>query len=153
MKVVKLNIIFRFVDFLLSPFMWVLGGFTLPLQETHVWHMKKWDWKKDKGLIVKGYDKKALFGHDDPLGLYHMSIFGGLTKYVVIEASGFENCWFVGWARQIHALPVKENRIKLLVGKGGFTAYGIGDNHKQLKLKVVGFGELGDKKYNGLRLF
>lgn len=82
-----------------------------------------------------------------------MPIFGGLTKYVVVEASGFNKYWNVGWEGNIHKLRIKENRIMMLTGKHGFIMYGLGDNGKILKLKIVGFGELGDRKYNGIRLF
>ncbi len=152
MKVPKVNIIFRILDLLLSPIMWILGGFVFPLQESHPWNVKKWKWKGN-GLVIPGTDKKAKFGHKNVLGFYHMPILGGLTKYVVIEAEGFDKQWFVGWKGQIQSLPIKQNRIKLLVGKDGFQAYGLGDNGTNLKLKIVGFGEVGDSKYNGLRLF
>ena len=150
---------FRIFDILLWPFMWVLGGFVFPVQETHAWHVRKYNWKKVKGLVIKGKDKRAKFGHEAPFGLFHMPIFGGLTKYVVLEASGFNQYWNVGWQGFIHKLPIKQNRIALLVGKNGFIAYGLGDNisspecKNNLRLKVVGFGELGDNKYNGIRLF
>lgn len=152
MKVPKLNFIFRLFDFVLFPFMWILGGFTLPVQETHAWHVKEWKWKK-KGLVIKENDKKARFGHDSPLGLFHMPIFGGLTRYVVLEAKGFKNYWNVGWENGIQLLPIKTRRIAMLVGKKGFIAYGLSDNGNQLKLKIVDYGKLGDNKYNGLRLF
>jgi hypothetical protein len=133
--------------------MWFLGGFNFPVQETHPWHVKKYNWGNKKGLIIKEIDKKAKFGHEAPLGLFHMPIFGGLTKYVVIEASGFNKCWYIGWEGFIHKLPIKQNKIMLLVGKKGLIAYGLGDNGNNLKLKVIGFGKLGDGKYNNLRLF
>lgn len=153
MKVPKLNIIFRLADILLWPFMWILGGFNFPVQETHAWHVRKHNWKSAKGLVIKEIDKKAKFGHESPLGLFHMPIFGGLTKYVVIEATGFKNYWNVGWEGFIHNLPIKENRIMLLVGKKGLIAYGLGDDRKVIKLDIIEFGELGDEKYNNLRLF
>lgn len=143
---------FRVFDYLLYPFMWLVGGFKLPVQETHPWHVKRWSWK-NKGLIVNKKDIKARFGHEAPLGLFHMPIFGGLSKYVVVEASGYNKYWHVGWEGFIHKLPIKQNKIALLVGKKGLVAYGLGDIKNNLKLKIVGFGELGDKKYNGLRLF
>lgn len=152
MNALKLNYIFRAFDYFLWPAMWLLGGFVFPIQETHIWHVKKWNWNA-KGLIIKELDKKAKFGHEAPLGLFHMPIFGGLTKYVVIEASGYSKYWHIGWEGGIHLLPIKQKRIAMLVGKKGFVAYGLGDNKKQLKLKIVGFGELGDNKYNSLRLF
>ena len=153
MKNMVLNPFFKVIDFLLTPFMWILGGFATPLQETHRWHIMKWKWQNNKGLIVKASDKKAKFDHTSGFGLFHMPIFGGLTKYVVIEAKGFDKYWRVGWSEQIHLLKIKQNQIKLLVGKNGFIAYGLGDNNKDLKLRIIGFGELGDKKYNGIRLF
>lgn len=144
---------FRILDILLWPFMFILGGFNFSVQETHPWHVRKYSWKNNKGLVIKETDKKAKFGHEAPLGLFHMSIFGGLTKYVVVEASGFKKYWHVGWDGFIHKLLIKENRIMLLVGKKGLTTYGLGDNGKILKLKIIGYGELGDKKYNDVRLF
>ncbi len=143
----------RLFDIMLWPFMWILGGFNFPVQETHAWHVKKHNWGKQKGLVVKEVDKKALFGHEAPFGLFHMPIFGGLTKYVVIEASGHNNYWQIGWEENLHSLPIKQKRIAMLVGKRGFVAYGLGDTGQKLNLKIVGFGELGDGKYNEIRLF
>ncbi len=147
------NIAFRILDYILYPLMIFLGGFIFPAQESHPWNVKKWGWSERNGLQIKGMDKKAKFDHSAPFGLYHMPIFGGLTKYVVIEAFGFDKYWYVGWTNNIQSLKIKQNRIKLLTTKKGFTAYGLGDNGKSLKLKIVGYGELGDHKYNGLRLF
>lgn len=151
MKVPKVNIIFRLFDLLLSPFMWILGKFTFPLQETHMWHVRKYKWGSNKGLKIKGSDDRARFGHGLLLG--HVPIMGGLTKYVVIEALGFKNYWNIGWENHIQILKIKQNRIKFLVGKDGYVAYGLGDNGKNLTLKIVGYGELGDGKYKGVRLF
>ena len=153
MKPQELNFIFRVFDALLSPFMWILGGFTFPVQETHPWHVKKWKWQSRNGLPTKEKDSKATFGHKSPLGLFHMPILGGLTKYVVIEASGFNKFWYIGWRNHIQLLKIKQNRVMLLVGKKGFEAFGLGDNRNELNLKIVAYGVLGDKKFTGLRLF
>lgn len=153
MKIPEVNIIFRFFDILLWPFMYILGGFNFPVQETHAWHVKKWNWNNSNGLVIRETEKNAKFGHEAPFGLFHMPIFGGLSKYVVIEASGYNKYWHIGWNGFIHKLPIKQNKIALLVGKKGLIAYGLGDNKNNLKLKVVVFGEIGDKKYNDIRLF
>ena len=145
--------IFRSIDYLLWPFMWVLGGFVFPVQETHLWHVVKYNWKNNKGLTIEEKDNKAKFGHTSPFGLFHMPIFGGLTKYVVLEASKYNRYWNIGWKDHIHLLNIKQKRIAMLVGKDGFVAYGVDDLGKSIKLKVIGFGILGDSKYNGLRLF
>lgn len=153
MKEIKVNIIFRLVDFILWPFMFILGGFKFPVQETHAWHVMKWDWKNTRGLLVKQKDKSARFGHTAPLGLFHMPIFGGLTRCVVIEASGFDKYWHIGWENNLHRLKINQKKITMLVGKDGFVAYGLGDNGKNLKLKIVCYADLGDTKLSGLRLF
>lgn len=153
MEIPKINFIFRVFDWLSSPFMWILGGFIFPIQETHAWHVKRWNWKNTDGLIIKKFDNNAKFGHSSPLGLFHMPLFGGLTKYVVIEANGFNKYWNVGWEEGINLLRITEKRIILLTGKKGFIAYGLGDGRRNLKLKVVGYGTLGDNKYKGIRLF
>jgi hypothetical protein len=154
MKPPEENILFRVSDALLCPFMWILGGLVFPVQETHKWHVKRWDWKKGRGLPVKGTDSKARFSHGSFPGLFHMPLIGGLTKYVVIEAEKFDKFWYVGWDDSIHSLKIKQKRIKLLVGKSGsYNAFGLGDNGSELKLKVVGYGKLGDQKYKGIRLF
>ena len=150
----KLNLTFRLFDFILSPFMWILSGFAFEKpQETHAWHIVNWNWKKQKPLSIKETDKEARFGHSSPLGLFHMPIFGGLTKYVVIEAVGYKRYWNVGWEGQVHLLKIYDPKIKLLVGKSGFMAYGITDTNKEAKLKIVGFGTIGDGKFKGVRLF
>lgn len=152
MKVPKVNIIFRLFDFLLTPFMLILGGFTFPLQETHIWHMHKWHWK-DNGLNITERDKKTKFSENAPFSLVHMPIFGGWTRYVVIEATGFKKYWHVGWRDVLQLLPIYENRIKMLTTDKGFTAYGLSEKGSNLKLKIVGYGELGDGKHKGIRLF
>lgn len=155
MKVPKLNFIFRLLDFLLWPFMWILGGFNFSVQETHPWHVKRFNWKKD-GIKVKGDDTKAKFsqsGFSKYFGLYHMPIFGGLRKYIVLENNNFKEYWNIGWDNHIQILKIYRSKIALLVGKEGYSAFAISDGKKEIKLKVIGFGVLGDGKYNKLRLF
>lgn len=152
MKVSKLNLVFRLLDFLLWPFMFILGGFKFPVQETHIWHMHKWIWNND-GLKITETDKKSKFSYNTPFSLAHMPIFGGWTRYVVIEASGFKKYWYVGWKNVLHFLPIYNNRIMMLTTDKGFTAYGLSDTGEYLKLKIIGYGELGDGKYKGIRLF
>ena len=135
--------------------MLILGGFNFPVQETHPWHVKKWEWKS-KGVRIGGNDKVAKFGQSGLskyLGLYHMPIFGGLRKYVILENTNFKKSWNVGWDNHLQMLKIYDLRIALLVGKERFSAFALSDTEKEARLKIVGFGELGDGKYNRLRLF
>ncbi len=155
MKIPKVNIVFRFLDFLLWPIMFLLSGFKFPVQESHPWHVKKWKWKEN-GVKVLGNDSQALFGQSEIskyFGLYHMPIFGGLKKYVVLENNNFKKYWNIGWDEHVQILKIYRSRIALLVGKEGYNAFAISDDSNEIKLKIIGFGELGDRKYNSIRLF
>jgi hypothetical protein len=46
MNLRRLNFIFRLFDFLLWPFVWILGELVFPVQETHAWHVSKYNWRK-----------------------------------------------------------------------------------------------------------
>lgn len=159
MKIKKVALCFRIVDFLLVPFMWFLGKFTFPLQETHPWHVQTFLPKLGyKRLMVKSKKTNLRFGHESRFGLYHMPIFGGLNKYAVLEAHGFNNYWHIGWIgtnkSQIQKLPIRQSRIKLLRPKNGyFEAVAFDEYGRNIKLKLVGNGRIGDRKYPGIRLF
>lgn len=158
MKIKKLQGYYRIFDFLFIPFMWFFGKFSFPLQETHKWHTYNINPKGLKnGTVVKAQKSKSRFGHEVGFGLFHMPVFGGLDVYAVLEAQGFDNSWYIGWKggeTQIHKLPIMQNRIKLLVPiKGSYEALGFDKDGKQLKLKVIGYGKIGDGKFPGIRLF
>ncbi len=86
-----------------------------------------------------------------------MPIFGGLTKYVVLEVKGFKDHWHIAWKgdrlSQVHRLPIRENRIKLLTGTDEYSAYALDDEGQFLPIRLIGYGKIGDGKYKGIRLF
>ncbi len=148
------------LDFALTPFMLFFNKFNFPLQETHHWHTYNIDKNKiKKGTLIYAQKSNAKYGHSAKLGLYHMPVFGGLDRYVVLEAQGFKDFWYVGWSggdarAQIHRLPIKDSQIKLLTPiRGSYEAIGFDKDGKQLKLKIVGYGKIGDGKFSGIRLF
>lgn len=159
-KIPETNILTDTLDLILAPFMWFLNGFKYPLQETHKWHVESLDnFKLDskKALNITKTDKTAKYSHGSPFGLFHMPIFGGLTNYIVVQASGYKKHWHIIWGGengfQIHKLAIRDNKLKLLVGRGGYKLYGIDDRKKFLKLKMIGHGKIGDGKFKGVRLF
>lgn len=160
MKISELSLLLRLLDNLLSPFMFILGGFKFPLQQSHPWHMAKMDKNlinKNNSIMISKLDELAKFGHTSPFGLYHMPIFGGLTKYVVVEADSFDIHWHVGWKDtnrcQVNRLKIYENRLKLLLGKDAYNAFALNDSGDFLTFKVIGEGKIGDRKFKGIRLF
>ena len=135
--------------------MYFLGGFKFPVQETHPWHVKKYKWKTSS-LLIKGDDIKSKFGQSGIskyLGLFHMPIFGGLKKYIVLENRNYKNYWNIGWNSYIQILKIYDSKIKLLSGKEDFIAHALSDNKNEVELKVVDFGTIGDGKYKKIRLF
>lgn len=160
MRIQEPNTFTRILDLLFVPAMWILNGGQKPLQETHDWHTYRVEsdfFENKNGALVNNPDTKARFGESAPMGLYHMPMFGGLRKYAVIEVSEFTKHWHIGWKGdgwgQIHRLPIKDRRIKLLTGTNQYWAFAIDDNGKFLSAKVVGYGKIGDRKFKGLRLF
>ncbi len=152
----KLNFIFRLLDLFLHPVMYALqGNIAESPQETHPWHVKRFIWKT-KGLLIEGNDHESRFGQSGlpkRFGLFHMPILGGLKKYVILENKNYINYWNVGWNDQIQKLKIYNNRIKLLVGKEDFIAFGLSDDKTEVSLKIIDFGKIGDSKYKNVRLF
>lgn len=148
--------IYMLLDLFLRPVMYLLqGNITESPQETHPWHVKRFVWKT-KGIIIKGNDHESKFGQSGlpkRFGLFHMPILGGLKKYVILENNNYINYWNVGWNDQIQKLKIYDNRIKLLVGKEDFIAFGLSDDKTQVNLKIIDFGKIGDGKYKNVRLF
>ncbi|MFZ3301804.1 MAG: hypothetical protein WA152_03775 [Microgenomates group bacterium] len=148
--------IYTFLDLFLRPLMYLLqGNFSEIPQETHPWHVKRFTWK-EKGVLIEGNDRESRFGQSGlpkRFGLFHMPILGGLKKYVILENKNYINYWNVGWNDQIQKLKIYDNRIKLLVGKEDFDAFGLSDNKTEVNLKIIDFGKIGDSKYKNVRLF
>lgn len=164
MKPKEINVIYRVFDYVLLPFMVILGGFKKDVvQQTHAWHCKNIDPKKidlTKSVEVKGSDSSkyentgGIFKH---LGLFHMPIFGGWKNYIVLESK--ESPWYVGWLScefsQLHCLPIKGNKVKVLTGKKGTKTlfFGVNQNVEQVIIKSVAEGKLGDGEFNKVPLY
>lgn len=147
---------YRILDYLLYPLMYVLqGNLTDSPQETHPWHVKKHRWKS-KGVLIKGDDVNSKFGQSGIskyLGLYHMPIFGGLKKYIVIENKKFKKYWNVGWNNEMQILKIYDSKVKLLPGKESYYIHALSDGSKEVSVKVVDSGRIGDGRYKSVRLF
>lgn len=131
---------FRFLDFLLVPVMWVFSGFKLEFpQETHRWHMQNisCDKVRVKGVEIMGDDKSRV-GTRAPF--IHMPAFGGWRNYIILEAEGFSDYWFVGWKKkfldgrkevcQIQKLRIHSAYIEVLKGIPDSKKYFFGVDKK-----------------------
>lgn len=139
-------------DLLMMPVMYALqGNFREKPQRTHRWnniHLKNnaiTDLHADHLVIVPG-DVAAHRRWLGPIPLFHMPIFGGWKKFVVIEPVDVVDEWFIGWVA-FDALGLSKIQItgpvRLGIGPRQAHFFGLAKNGEQLRLKVVGEGEIG----------
>jgi hypothetical protein len=167
---------FRILDFVLVPLMWVLLGFRLERpQETHKWHMQTIDAAlvlPEYALRIEGDDAADWDGrsrHRWGRALHgvriHTTIFGGWQDYLILEAEGFQRFWHVGWLidfedtgyqkSQVQKLQIHSPHIKVLKGTPnlGVTFFALDETGKQLPLRQVAEGRIGDRRFPKIRLF
>ena len=159
--------IFRLIDILMIPVMYVLGCFKLDsLQETHPWHswrnFSENDINKNDSVTITGTDQKTFVKHF--LFLFHAPIFGGWKNYSVYSPENNVRLFHIGWIVYenetlkevgISKLPIKNGAIRMLDGPPAYvvTFFAINGEGNQIKIKRIGNGRLGDNRYRGIRLF
>jgi hypothetical protein len=82
--------------------------------------------------------------------IFHMPLFGGWKKYVVVAPAGSESSWFVGWiagdtvgiSRVLLHTPVR-----LLLGSGPAQFFALTDEGRQINLEIIGYGEIGVRSH------
>lgn len=166
LQIPQLPIIFRLLDILMIPLMFVLGGLRKDsLQETHPWHL----WRHltpetvDTSKAVRHIGTDKSFDHHFAF-LFHAPIFGGWKKYIVLQPKGYDGPFRIGWVTYknnklseiaVHKLIIKNSKIRVLSGTPNFSGYffALTIKGEQIPLEKVGEGTLGDKRYPGVRLF
>jgi len=160
----KINLIYRIFDFLLIPLMYALGGFKKDIvQQTHGWHTVNIDPSKvelSKSIQIEGLDESKFNNYGGflhHLGFFHIPIFGGWKNYVILECP--ESPWYVGWLSkgfsQIQCLLIVGDKVKVLTGREGNKTifFGVDRNGKQVSIKKLDQGILGDGKYVSVPLY
>ena len=154
-------------DILMVPVMFALRGFrTDSLQETHVWHIQLVGPKDiDRKLTIAGAsaDNSRYDGHFS--FLFHAPIFGGWKNYSVYEVDQQYTPFHIGWIGSnmrtgttecaVQRLPIFDTRIRMLDGTPSMQTsfFAVGSTGKQIPLRCVGHGRLGDGQYLSVRLF
>lgn len=142
-----------FADMLMMPIMYLLqGNFSELPQRTHRWnnrHLKNLDItdlhieKMAVAMGVPGAHERWL----GPIPLFHMPVFGGWRKFVVLEPVEKTDIWFVGWvafdALGVSKIPLK-NSVRLGVGPRQAEFFGVDRNGQQIAIRVVGEGSIGE---------
>ena len=160
----------RFGDLLLSPIMFMLGGFKKDsIQRTHFWHSQPIDPNvidHQLSVTLAGDDPSSvLTNRVFPFPLFHAPIFGGWRNYAVLRVESAVPCWHVGWIHHactagsrprahVQSLRIRDREIKVLTQPEGFVTeyFAIGSLGNQLPLKCVDRGVLGDFRFPRLKL-
>lgn len=166
-KIPQTLLIFRIIDFLMIPGMYILGGFKRDsIQETHPWHV----WREFSEKSINSQDAVTINGTDSRtfrrhfLFLFHAPIFGGWKNYSVYSLFDTSRVFHIGWIvyengtlkeKGVNKLPIKNGSIKMLDGPPAsmITFFGVDIDGKQVKIHKTGNGRLGDGKYRHIRLF
>ncbi len=148
-------------DLLMIPIMYLLQ---LPVfdkpQRTHFWNNKKYYVSDiahlDKTLFVSvSGDVDACNRWFGWIPIFHMPIFGGWKKFVVIEPKVKQDVWYVGWipGDVIGISRIKLcHSVKLLRSPQTVYFFGLNEHGEQIEINIIGSGELGkDKKYSGVQ--
>lgn len=166
MQIKGIPFIFRILDWILTPLMWLGSGMEKgALQETHPWHIQPFSPNlipNSKGVKIIGSDLST-FSPKNPL--FHLPTLGGWKKYVVLEAKNFSRYWYVGWKgehfdqnqkirSQINKLRIYSPQIKILSGpkNSSATFFAFDKKGQLISIKKIAEGRIGDKKYPNLRL-
>lgn len=162
--------LFRLLDLLLVPVMRALGvGSELP-QETHRWHCQAITANdlvdETLALTIDGDDPSPRSNKIFPLPLFHMPVFGGWTRYVVVEVLSDISVWHIGWVHTecppgfklrsaIQRLPIRTRKIRMLKLPHGnrMKLFALAPDGTQLACRASGEGFLGDARFPFLRLF
>lgn len=142
----------RIADYVMTPVMYLLQGTVRELpQRTHRWnnmHLKNSDilsFNADKTESVVG-DETATARWFGPIPLFHMVIFGGWKKFVVIAPRTPQKEWFVGWvvsdAFGLSKIPLTGS-VRLGLGPQPAQYFGVDTDGRQIDIDVVGYGSIG----------
>ncbi len=134
------------------PLMYLLqGNISESPQRTHRWnnlHLKNMqitDLHADKIEIVPGvpHAHKRWLG---PIPLFHMPIFGGWKKFVVLQPKQEITEWYVGWIAfdvlGVSKVPLS-GPVRLGIGPRQAQFFGVTPAGEQIDIDVVGEGFIG----------
>lgn len=142
----------RVADYLMMPIMYLLQGtFREIPQRTHRWnnqHLKLQEissFSADKIETVPA-DQDSSSWWVGPIPHFHMPIFGGWKKFVVLEPKESQTVWHVGWllsdACGLSRIPLK-GKVRLGIGPLPLQFFGVDADGRQIDIDIVGYGSIG----------
>ncbi len=139
-------------DMMMLPLMYFLqlNLFETP-QRTHFWNNTKFPieslhWLDGDRLVSVPADETAVRRWLGYIPIFHMPIFGGWKRYVVIAPVIPCDEWFVGWiagdTAGISNITLHTS-VRLLQGSGPAQFFGADSEGQQIALRIVGYGQVG----------
>ncbi len=143
----------RIADVIMVPIMRLLSGaWSEEPQQTHWWNNHHFDCR-----IMDHFDKEKMVhikGSNDSIARtgsfwnfrFHLPVFGGWKKYVVLEPKKAQETWYIGWISDrcgVSRIPL-HSRVRMLVGRSNTFFVGFNTQGAQIELACVGEGEIGD---------
>lgn len=142
-------------DKLMIPIMYLLQGtFSEVPQRTHRWNNHKFTTAIEL-LLIHALPRVHFDGDESAsvrwLGFiprFHMPIFGGWKKFVVLKPVCCNEPWHVGWlptdgdCPAISLIPIS-NLVRVTIGDSPVSFYGISQSGECLELVCVGEGRIG----------
>jgi hypothetical protein len=148
------TLVSKLADMLMVPVMYVLQFPSFETtQRTHFWNNVKLrsadvtHLEAELCVSSKG-NSEAVSRWLGFIPIFHMPIFGGWKKYIVLEPQVPQDIWYVGWIPGdvigVSQIPLK-GRVRVLIGKDNVFFFGINENGDQIKISQVGEGSIGER--------
>lgn len=155
LKIKKQSLLSKLGDKLMLPIMYFLqGNFREVPQRTHKWNNVKYPIENVNQLIskmictVEGDENATRRWFLKVIPIFHMPIFGGWKRFIVLEPVVKQDFWYVGWVAgdTIGVSQIQLNeKVRLLKGPGPAQFFGINEHGEQIDLKLVGEGVIGGR--------
>lgn len=154
LKFKRQGLIGKSFDWLLRPIMyWLQDTWLEEPQGTHFWNNQQFNPKTfsfDKEWLVTApcdpfATKRRMWGF---IPLFHMPRFGGWREYVALEVVDFNAKWHIGWVTTELAgvsLVSVQGAVRVLCGPEKTCFFGVTQTGRQIQLKVLGYGRIGDR--------
>lgn len=140
-------------DYLMLPLMYLLQGtLSEQPQATHRWNNIKF---KNNELAFLVSERMANIAGDTSatrrwwwkLPIFHIPLFGGWKKFVVVQPEHGSVDWFIGWVAGdvsgVSQIPLR-GPVRVLLGRGPAQFFGLDGSGQQMTLLVVGHGRIGE---------
>ncbi len=153
MKIKPQGFLSQCADLAMLPLMYLLQGTLREVpQRTHRWNNVKFPvqdlahLQSDLLVTVPG-DVQAVRRWWGPLPIFHIPMFGGWSKFAVIEPkTPVSDVWYIGWIAGDTVAGVSQipllSQVRLLVGPGPAQFFGLTANGDQISVHVVGHGRI-----------